>query len=145
MFLSIGALLVLSAGIGLALSILIAVIFRKYATPEHAVADSFSEFHTRLSQLQGQFSSDCANPVVPSGGSADAARREVGEHLHSINKELRRNGLPWVRGTGYISLWERLHRAEEALIEFQPSGAVVAGAILTRSGFAVQKFHAAKT
>ena len=31
-------------------------------------------------------------------------------------------GMPWVTGMGYIELWHRVHRAEEALIKVEPCG-----------------------
>lgn len=35
----------------------------------------------------------------------------------------------WLLGTGYVRLWERLHRAEEALILVEPAERVIAGAM----------------
>ena len=37
--------------------------------------------------------------------------------------------LGWVLATGYLNVWERLHRAEEALIEVLPEQTVIAGAL----------------
>ncbi|MDQ3930756.1 MAG: hypothetical protein M3328_16615, partial [Chloroflexota bacterium] len=31
--------------------------------------------------------------------------------------------------TGYITLWQRLHQAEEALVEVEPTAQVIAGAV----------------
>jgi hypothetical protein len=38
-------------------------------------------------------------------------------------------GLPWVLATGYINLWNRIHRAEELLIMTMRGNAVIQGAI----------------
>jgi hypothetical protein len=38
-------------------------------------------------------------------------------------------GLQWVRGTGYIDLWKRLHRAEEELIQLQSNEEITKGAL----------------
>ncbi len=53
------------------------------------------------------------------------ARKECAE----VKKGLEGRGLPWVKGTGYIELWHRVHRAEEALIMIVPLDAVIVGAM----------------
>ncbi len=56
--------------------------------------------------------------------------RSAQDQYDQIDKELRAGThLPWIKGTGYITLWERLHRAEESLIDHQPKDAVIAGAL----------------
>jgi hypothetical protein len=46
-----------------------------------------------------------------------------------IEKGLRGKGMPWVTGMGYIDLWHRIHRADEALIRVEPCSEVLEGAL----------------
>jgi hypothetical protein len=53
------------------------------------------------------------------------ARAEVERQLREIAREREKRGARWVLGTGYVTLWQRLHRAQEALIDLQPTDAVI--------------------
>ncbi len=57
------------------------------------------------------------------------ARREC----EVIEKRLAERGMPWVTGLGYIDLWHRVHRAEEALIKVEPYSEVLEGAMRDQS------------
>jgi hypothetical protein len=50
-----------------------------------------------------------------------------------IEKKLKDRGMPWVTGLGYIELWHRVHRAEEALIKVEPYPEVLEGAMRDQS------------
>ncbi len=65
-----------------------------------------------------------APPLLPSLAVARAHRDAVIAEL-----DPRSQGLRWVLATGYINLWCRVHRAEEALIDIEPRAAVVYGAL----------------
>jgi len=51
----------------------------------------------------------------------------------AIEKGLKSRGMPMVTGLGYIELWHRVHRAEEALIKFEPCAEVLEGAMRDES------------
>ena len=53
---------------------------------------------------------------------------EVDAHVKAIECELRRPGVRWVLGSPYVYLWNRLKRAEEALICVEPRERVLVGA-----------------
>ncbi|MCQ9982364.1 hypothetical protein, partial [Staphylococcus aureus] len=40
---------------------------------------------------------------------------------------------PWTTGLGYIELWHRVHRAEEALVKVEPYTEALAGAMRDES------------
>ena len=46
-----------------------------------------------------------------------------------LNERISSTGLDWVTGMGYVTAWDLLHRAEEALIEVVPIKMVIHGAI----------------
>lgn len=50
-----------------------------------------------------------------------------------IETKLAGRGMPWVTGLGYIDLWHRVHRAEEALIKVEPYSEVLEGAMRDQS------------
>jgi hypothetical protein len=57
------------------------------------------------------------------------AVREVQAYRAQILAELKQSGPSWVLGTGYMSIWKLIHRAEEALLELEPVPTVVAAAL----------------
>ena len=59
------------------------------------------------------------------------ALREARDKIEDLKSYLHRYpvGLPWVLSLGYVDVWSRLHRAEEALIEVEPIEMVVRGAL----------------
>jgi hypothetical protein len=55
------------------------------------------------------------------GSNVSSACKEASDHLTWVKKHTSGVGaLPWVTGAGYIAIWQRLHRAEEALIGALP-------------------------
>jgi hypothetical protein len=72
-----------------------------------------------------------ATPLMVGGTTCALAVREAQTHWHFAVGELTppSRGLRWVLATGYINLWNRLHRAEEALIEVNPQPAVIRDAL----------------
>src|ERR1019366_1030702 len=79
---------------------------------------------------------DVPKPQGEQGCAASAAYEEALKQRAAIAEELadklngeEKRGLGWVLATGYISVWKRLHRAEEALIEVLPAQTVIAGAL----------------
>lgn len=50
---------------------------------------------------------------------------EIERHQADIQRSRSRKGAEWLQGIGYIGLWSRVHRAQEALIEIEPASWVV--------------------
>jgi hypothetical protein len=53
----------------------------------------------------------------------------VKRECEEIRSGLDSKGMPWVTGLGYIELWHRVHRAEEALIKVEPYPDALEGAM----------------
>jgi hypothetical protein len=68
-------------------------------------------------------------PAKTWNDNEEAAHAEAASTCGVIAQELGRPGLSWVMGSGYINLWTLVHRAEEAVIEFDFVEEVVAGAV----------------
>jgi hypothetical protein len=108
--------------------------YRHFATAKRQNSEVYAELCQRYAGLQTQVAtwcgdSDAEDPIV------QASSRAAREHCTAIAAELgidpaaESKGLRWVLATGYINVWKRVHRAEEALIVVLPSDMVVAGAV----------------
>ena len=54
---------------------------------------------------------------------------EVNGEIEEIEKRLANVDTAWVTGAGYIELWHRIHRAQEAMIKLEPLSEVAEGAM----------------
>ena len=61
--------------------------------------------------------------------SQTVALQEAREILNTLQEKIDEPGLQWVFATGYISMWNLLHRALEALVEGEPTDTVVREAL----------------
>jgi hypothetical protein len=119
--------------------LLTALLVRRSATPQRMNSRTYSDLRLRLSQLDARLK---ALPAQPAKLSQQIGYNEAVEHRNAIAHELGCRqplvagaadsldeepveGLRWVMATGYISLWSRIHRAEEALFEVNPIERVV--------------------
>ncbi len=77
--------------------------------------------------LAGSWQLECAGthgaPMISS------ALAEARHHRDFVLRNLTTSGARWVLAEGYITIWKRLHRAEEALIDAEPRTDVVADAL----------------
>jgi hypothetical protein len=103
--------------------LLAAYVCRGLGKAEKAVPSSYSELSLRLADLKTAIEiSD--NEVLKAVALKD---------VRAIEADLNVPGPRWVLGTGYAKVWERVYRAEEALIEIEPEEMVLAGAIYDES------------
>lgn len=106
---------------------LAAFFYRSLATAEYSIPSSFCELQVRLTKLKAVFEAlDVDNGTIVRW---KAARTEVEKQLKEIDEELKQPGLQWVLARGYVNVWDRMYRAEEALIEVAPQEMVLAGAL----------------
>jgi hypothetical protein len=109
-------------------------LHRGYARRASAIEynDLQSRYATLRARLEGR--KECLDP----GARCDyaPALREVEAHLDYVGELLSPTGeapdpagLRWVAGTGYLDLRERLHRAEEALLELETLAALEGAAV----------------
>ncbi len=114
---------------------IVALFISYLATAKGHNPHSYGLLTTRLRQLEAQLKD------IDSRGLDGKARqlaeyqlvalREAREHFTDLERLLYMSpaGLQWVFGSGYINAWEKLHRAEEALIEVEPVEVVLRGAL----------------
>jgi hypothetical protein len=60
-------------------------------------------------------------------GQYKAAIADIESNLKNYDDLLNRNGLPWL-STGYVSLWDRINEADEAIIDVLPCETVIESA-----------------
>lgn len=112
-----------------------AYICRGFAKAEYAVPSSYGELCLRLDQLKADLAG--LKPVCSQTFENDLcqviALKEIETHINKIEHNLQIPEPSWVQGTGYATVWERLYRAEEALIEVAPRDTVLARAMYDES------------
>jgi hypothetical protein len=93
---------------------------------------SYGMLEYRLKRLEARLEAIVPNEIIGTP-SKQAAVAEARSHCASLQEELITNreggGTKWVLGEGYIDMWNRLHRAEEALIEVEPAENLVGYAL----------------
>jgi hypothetical protein len=107
----------------------VAFLFTQYARADTAQPRNYNALKDRFVQLRAAVDV-LAEPerldtlTPPEQENASSARAELTTYVESIGSDLGllpgttpASGQSWALGTGYIDLWNRLHRAEEALID----------------------------
>jgi hypothetical protein len=107
--------------------------YRRLVTPNDQNASVFAQLTRRVTELRAAYE---AHHPLPSDPEAIRAHETIGHHLKFMESELGlpgsrcgKCGLRWVLATGYISMWQRLHSAEQALILLETPDAVVRDAL----------------
>lgn len=124
----------LGLGVTLTLWILSAVVARRLATADRVRPRIYNELHERYDQLHAQLRA--IEPATLTSPIEQSAYEDANEHAKYIATALGidgsrpdtrpSSGLRWVSASGYIDLWNRIHRAEEALILLMPPEAAIA-------------------
>jgi hypothetical protein len=96
--------------------------------PRHARAGIYEDVSGRLLTVQAQLS------ALEAGNARERkAHAQVAAHVDAAWEELGENaaegGLRWLLGSGYVGVWRHVHRAEEALLEFDDNASLRALAI----------------
>lgn len=94
------------------------------AEAEYAIPSSYGELNQRLTSLKDEL-----EQMSPNSQKKTEAFKEAEKQKSEIEKELKHSGLSWALASGYDNVWDRLYRAEEALIEIMPEDRVVAEAV----------------
>jgi hypothetical protein len=137
----------------LVLWLILGLFFRRYASARCAsrrnynlLLEKVDRLSSRVKILEDNYSvldgygSEERLPADPASGMLKAVRTQaLAQAKHEV-EEIRRGltgkGMPWVTGLGYIELWHRVHRAEEALIKVEPYPEVLEGAMRDESRLA---------
>jgi|SRR5215217_871932 len=109
----------------------IAIFFRRYTAADSANRGNYNLLRENLHVLRSQIDHACHES---SGSREEAMACDIAsQECSEIEKGLKGRGMPWVTGIGYIDLWHRVHRAEEALIKVAPPADALAGAMRDES------------
>jgi hypothetical protein len=108
--------------IGLLIWLVLAAVYSPMASARYANGASYADLAERLVGLDAHLS---AVPLT----SRTSAFQEASQHRDFIAAELRSKGPRWIAAIGYIALWQRMHRADEALVDIEPRSQVVSDAL----------------
>jgi len=131
------AAFVIGTEIAAAIAIIGAMPLRMLATVRVAQTRSYWELRRRSEQLRKRLKVVEGDPDRAAWSpSKRMALDEANKQLDEVKRALlrpasrsRTNGLEWVSAMGYVSLWRRVDRAEECLIELEPNEAILADAL----------------
>jgi len=125
-------------GLVLALAVWVAVSFpaRKRATAKESSPPNYHQITEALDSLKYKIESVRPNgdpTTAVDNGLDEVSKREafaeVKGEIREIEKRLKDGDTTWVTGAGYIELWHRVHRAQEAMIKLEPPSEVAEGAM----------------
>jgi len=125
-------------GLALALAIWLAASFpaRRRATARESSPPNYHQITEALDSLQYKIRCVCPTgdlTTTVDNGLDEASKREalaeVKGEIKEIAKRLKDGDTTWVTGAGYIELWHRVHRAQEAMIKLEPFSEVAEGAM----------------
>jgi hypothetical protein len=108
--------------------ILSAFVFRGIGEPEKAVPTSYDDLHARLDKIEAEMATVETSKTTADGASGSAAFTDAATQVAEIRNELQSHDIKWILAQGYASVWARLYRAEEALIDFAPIQTVLQAA-----------------
>lgn len=100
-----------------------ALFYSPSTTVNYASPTNYYLIREQLDRLENQYKYACQ--AYPEPTSANCSMEELTLHealgqaavqFKQIKENLKKSGLPWITGVGYMDLWRRIHRAEEALI-----------------------------
>lgn len=117
------------SGIAFLTWMILALFCLRFADARYAIPSSFGELRQRLDQLKSRLKVVCPEDGFPNNPCKQMAFIQANDHVQKIKDEFEQRGMPWALARGYINAWTRLHRAEEAMIEFAPKESVIAGAL----------------
>ena len=146
------AAFVVGTEIALAIAIIGAMPLRMLAQVRVAQTRSYWELRRRSEQLRNRLRVIEADPDRAAWSpSKRMALDEANKQLTEVKRALlrpasrsRTSGLEWVSAMGYVSLWRRVDRADECLIELEPTESVLADALHDRlrlSGAEIKTDH----
>jgi hypothetical protein len=136
-----GAFGAFTVTLGLGATIFIWLVVSYYCKP-YTAADSanrlnYNLLRENLDLLRSRIAHSCPDSSGSEEQITNTLDREIrnracgiaSRECNEIEKGLKSRGMPWVTGRGYIELWHRVHRAEEALIMVEPQANALAGAM----------------
>jgi hypothetical protein len=133
-----GTLVAVGLAVGVAAWLTVSVLFfGPFTRVETAVGDTYDQLRTRVLSLRARIEATDRD-VGLAGGSNAIAFAEAVTLTDDLERELgsRTASQKWLLATGYVNLWRRVHRAEEALLQIAPREEIYVTAIRTRGQLA---------
>lgn len=112
-------------GIALLIWVVVALFSLRFTDAKYAIPSCYAELCQRFTPLKSLHS----EKDPPDDPRKCTAFNQVRTQIEESDKEFEQKGLSWALARGYINAWNRLHRAEEAMIEVAPQETVIAGAL----------------
>ncbi|HJQ28715.1 MAG TPA: hypothetical protein VJ827_05210 [Rubrobacter sp.] len=113
---------------------LISIPARRRATAKESSPPNYHQITEALDTLKYKIDSVCPKKdltITVDNGLDKLSKREayaeVKGEIKEIDKRLQDGDTTWVTGAGYIELWHRIHRAQEAMIKLEPLSEVAEG------------------
>src|SRR6266566_2982966 len=127
--------IILGLIITLVLWLLLAIPCRSFATAKGGRSSDFSSLQRDAGVLNKQLevvkseqatqeAAKCATPT----GHYKATIADIESNLENYKNTLNHNGLPWVSYTGYVSMWDRINKLDEAMVGVLPCQTVIESA-----------------
>jgi hypothetical protein len=122
-------IIILGLIITLVLWLLLAIPCKYFATAEGGRPSDYASLQRKYKVLKKQLEvvNDAANSAT-STAHDKATIADIESNLENYNDMLNRNGLPWVSYTGYVSMWDRINKVDEAIIVVLPRETVIESA-----------------
>ena len=131
---------VLASFVGLVLAFTVWAVIsfpaRSRATAKESSPPNYHQITEALDSLKYKIKGVCPNEdltITVDNGLDKVSKREayaeVTGEIREIEKRLQDGDTTWVTGAGYIELWHRIHRAQEAMIKLEPLTEVAEGAM----------------
>ena len=114
--------------------LLLAFFFMPLATASGGKLSDYEIIQGDLRVLKAQFeavkskAAHANTQSIPPKEPDKIAIAEIQSNFEDIDNMLSCNGLAWVMRTGYVNLWSRINKADEAMIDILPSQQVIEGA-----------------
>ena len=119
--------------------ITLAVLFRGAGCADASQGLVWSGLLQRICQLRSRIDGIDLSPDSPliavrteacaQIGWAEAHLYEAPTAQHPRARSRAQTGVDWASGSAYLAVWQAVHRAEEAIVELEPTPAVVADAL----------------
>jgi hypothetical protein len=123
---SSGRSLASGAALGAVVAVLLALFLREMSSAPGAVPTAYAQLDQQLAHLRLRFDrvlAECSADVPATLAEARDAIQDAEDRLHG-----QRSGADWLSAIGYVDVWRRLHRADEALLAASTPEELVAGA-----------------
>jgi hypothetical protein len=115
--------------------LLLAIPCRHFATAEGGRLSDYVSLQRDAGVLKKQLevvkseqaTQDAAKAATPPV-QYKAAIADIESNLKNYKNRLNRNGLPWVSYTGYVNMWDRINKVDEAMVGVLPYETVIESA-----------------